>query len=363
MHLLPSFDIASIEEDRAAQQTPDCDLASLAGRLGAAAGVHRRGRGRRCLQLGLRPVPLLGARGLVRDRTRRAGHASASSARWSARSTAWACRSCSTRSSTTPRQSGQDEKSVLDQVVPGYYQRLNAAGGVETSTCCQNVATEHEVAEKLMVDSRRAVGARVQGRRLPLRPHGPPLEGEHARDPRRARRADAQEGRRRRQGDLPVRRGLELRRGREQRALRAGDAGAARRHRHRHVQRPSPRRRARRQPGRASRPTSRASARASHRSQRPRRRHARGGSSRELGQLDRPREDRARGQPARLRADGRRRHRQGGRRDRLQRRSGRLRRPARRDDQLRRRARQQHAVRPVGAEAARATPRWPSACG
>ncbi len=49
--------------------------------------------------------------------------------------------------------SGEDEKSVLDQVVPGYYQRLNAAGNVETSTCCQNVATEHEVAEKLMVDS------------------------------------------------------------------------------------------------------------------------------------------------------------------------------------------------------------------
>ena len=49
--------------------------------------------------------------------------------------------------------SGQGEKSVLDRVVPGYYQRLNAAGDVETSTCCQNVATEHEVAEKLMVDS------------------------------------------------------------------------------------------------------------------------------------------------------------------------------------------------------------------
>ena len=49
--------------------------------------------------------------------------------------------------------SGKAEKSVLDQVVPGYYHRLNAAGGVETSTCCQNVATEHLAAEKLMVDS------------------------------------------------------------------------------------------------------------------------------------------------------------------------------------------------------------------
>ncbi|QDB80133.1 pullulanase-type alpha-1,6-glucosidase [Georgenia wutianyii] len=49
--------------------------------------------------------------------------------------------------------SGQDEQSVLDRVVPGYYHRLNAVGNVETSTCCQNVATEHEMAEKLMVDS------------------------------------------------------------------------------------------------------------------------------------------------------------------------------------------------------------------
>ena len=49
--------------------------------------------------------------------------------------------------------SGQGAKSVLDRIVPGYYQRLNSVGNVETSTCCQNIATEHEVAEKLMVDS------------------------------------------------------------------------------------------------------------------------------------------------------------------------------------------------------------------
>ena len=49
--------------------------------------------------------------------------------------------------------SGQAERSVLDQVVPGYYHRLNLTGSVETSTCCQNIATEHEMAEQLMVDS------------------------------------------------------------------------------------------------------------------------------------------------------------------------------------------------------------------
>ena len=43
--------------------------------------------------------------------------------------------------------------SVLDRVVPGYYHSLNAMGAVETSTCCQNIATEHAMAENLMVDS------------------------------------------------------------------------------------------------------------------------------------------------------------------------------------------------------------------
>jgi pullulanase len=49
--------------------------------------------------------------------------------------------------------SGQNDKSVLDKIVPGYYHRLNADGFVETSTCCQNTATEHAMMRKLMVDS------------------------------------------------------------------------------------------------------------------------------------------------------------------------------------------------------------------
>ena len=44
--------------------------------------------------------------------------------------------------------SGQAPTSVLDKVVPGYYQRLNATGAVETSTCCQNIATEHAMARE-----------------------------------------------------------------------------------------------------------------------------------------------------------------------------------------------------------------------
>jgi pullulanase-type alpha-1,6-glucosidase len=50
-------------------------------------------------------------------------------------------------------QSGQDPKSVLDKLVPGYYYRLNTEGKVETSTCCQDTASEHTMMRKLMVDS------------------------------------------------------------------------------------------------------------------------------------------------------------------------------------------------------------------
>ncbi len=49
--------------------------------------------------------------------------------------------------------SGQDEKSVLDRIVPGYYHRLNAGGDIERSTCCENTATENLMMGKLMIDS------------------------------------------------------------------------------------------------------------------------------------------------------------------------------------------------------------------
>lgn len=47
---------------------------------------------------------------------------------------------------------GDAPYSVLDRIVPGYYQRLNADGAVENSTCCANTAGEHRMMEKLMVD-------------------------------------------------------------------------------------------------------------------------------------------------------------------------------------------------------------------
>ncbi|RBP47061.1 pullulanase-type alpha-1,6-glucosidase [Arenicella xantha] len=48
---------------------------------------------------------------------------------------------------------GQFDQSVLDKIVPQYYHRYNADGDLEMSTCCANTATEHRMMEKLMIDS------------------------------------------------------------------------------------------------------------------------------------------------------------------------------------------------------------------
>ena len=48
---------------------------------------------------------------------------------------------------------GQNEKLVLDRIVPGYYHRLDARGAIERSTCCDNTATENAMMGKLMIDS------------------------------------------------------------------------------------------------------------------------------------------------------------------------------------------------------------------
>jgi pullulanase len=69
--------------------------------------------------------------------------------------------------------SGQSPNSVLDRVVPGYYHRLNAEGAVEKSTCCENTATEHDMMRKLMVDSvvTWATQYKVDGFRFDLMGH------------------------------------------------------------------------------------------------------------------------------------------------------------------------------------------------
>lgn len=152
VHLLPSFDIASIEEDRAAQKTPDCDLESFGPGSAEQQACIQEVIDEDGFNWGYDPYhysapegsyavdPEGGAR--VREFREMVGALHGMD-----------LQVVLDEVYNHTAQSGQGDKSVLDQVVPGYYHRLNLAGNVETSTCCQNVATEHAVAQKLMVDS------------------------------------------------------------------------------------------------------------------------------------------------------------------------------------------------------------------
>jgi pullulanase len=66
---------------------------------------------------------------------------------------------------------GTSEKSVLDKLVPNYYQRIHPETGfVYSSSCCANTATEHRMMERLMIDTavRFARDYKVDGLRFDL---------------------------------------------------------------------------------------------------------------------------------------------------------------------------------------------------
>lgn len=73
-------------------------------------------------------------------------------------------------------QAGLAKTSVLDKIVPNYYQRLHPiTGKIEQSTCCDNTATERVMMAKLMIDS-LIVWARdykIDGFRFDLMGHQP----------------------------------------------------------------------------------------------------------------------------------------------------------------------------------------------
>ncbi|GGZ70419.1 1,4-alpha-glucan branching enzyme [Streptomyces echinoruber] len=70
---------------------------------------------------------------------------------------------------------GQADTSVLDRIVPGYYQRLLADGSIANSTCCANTAPENAMMGKLVVDSivTWAKEYKVDGFRFDLMGHHP----------------------------------------------------------------------------------------------------------------------------------------------------------------------------------------------
>ncbi|XP_015170912.1 pullulanase 1, chloroplastic isoform X2 [Solanum tuberosum] len=63
--------------------------------------------------------------------------------------------------------------SVLDKIVPGYFLRRNADGGIENSTCVNNTASEHFMVERLILDDLKcwAVHYKIDGFRFDLMGH------------------------------------------------------------------------------------------------------------------------------------------------------------------------------------------------
>lgn len=68
---------------------------------------------------------------------------------------------------------GTDKNSVLDKIVPTYYYRLDSNGKVQNTSCCPDTATEHNMMEKIMLDSIKmwAKDYKVDGFRFDLMGH------------------------------------------------------------------------------------------------------------------------------------------------------------------------------------------------
>ena len=182
VHLLPTFDIATIPERRADQKTPaipaNAGPASEEQQAAVAAVADED-----AYNWGYDPLHWMAPEGSYAT----ASHQNGGARVREFRSMVGGLHSIGMQVvldqvyNHTPA-AGQDAHSVLDRVVPGYYQRLNASGGVETSTCCSNVATENAMSERLMIDSmiHWAKYYHVDGFRFDLMGHHPAEEMKRA---------------------------------------------------------------------------------------------------------------------------------------------------------------------------------------
>ncbi|MEV4537814.1 pullulanase-type alpha-1,6-glucosidase [Asanoa sp. NPDC049518] len=152
LHLLPVFDFATVPEVRADQQVPGCDLAALPPASEQQQACVEPVRPTDGFNWGYDPWHFttpegsyaVDPSGAARTREFRSMVAGINGA---------GLRVVMDVVYNHTTASGQAPKSVLDRIVPGYYQRLTLTGQQETSTCCANTATEHRMMEKLMVDS------------------------------------------------------------------------------------------------------------------------------------------------------------------------------------------------------------------
>ncbi|WP_406492343.1 pullulanase-type alpha-1,6-glucosidase [Streptomyces sp. NBC_01604] len=174
VHLLPAFDIATIPEKKSDQVSVDCDLASYPADSDRQQECVSAVAAKDAYNWGYDPyhytVPE-GSYATDPDGTRRTVEF---------REMVKALNEDGLRVVMDvvynhTAASGQADTSVLDRIVPGYYQRLLADGSVANSTCCANTATENAMMGKLVVDSivTWAKEYKVDGFRFDLMGHHP----------------------------------------------------------------------------------------------------------------------------------------------------------------------------------------------
>ncbi|MGY0488173.1 pullulanase-type alpha-1,6-glucosidase [Streptomyces sp. WG-D5] len=174
VHLLPAFDIATIPEKRSERATPDCDLKSSAPDSDQQQECVGKTAGKDAYNWGYDPYHYTVPEGSYAsdpDGTQRTVEF---------REMVKSLNDDGLRVVMDvvynhTASAGQDRTSVLDRVVPGYYQRLMADGSVANSTCCSNTAPENTMMGKLVVDSivTWARAYKVDGFRFDLMGHHP----------------------------------------------------------------------------------------------------------------------------------------------------------------------------------------------
>ncbi|MEY9990832.1 pullulanase-type alpha-1,6-glucosidase [Streptomyces sp. V4I8] len=174
VHLLPAFDIATIPEKKSEQATTDCDLASFPADSDKQQECVAKIAAKDAFNWGYDPYHYTVPEGSY-----------ASDPDGTARTVEFrrmvkalnddGLRVVMDVVYNHTAASGQADTSVLDRIVPGYYQRLLADGSVANSTCCSNTATENAMMGKLVVDSivTWAKEYKVDGFRFDLMGHHP----------------------------------------------------------------------------------------------------------------------------------------------------------------------------------------------
>ncbi|MEU1277199.1 pullulanase-type alpha-1,6-glucosidase [Streptomyces sp. NPDC005805] len=174
VHLLPAFDIGTIPEKKKDQQRPACDLKVYAPDSEEQQACVAKAAAKDAYNWGYDPLHYTvpeGSYATDPDGTRRTVEF---------RQMVKALNEQGMRTVMDvvynhTVAAGQSDKSVLDRIVPGYYQRLLEDGSVATSTCCANTAPENAMMGKLVVDSvvTWAREYKVDGFRFDLMGHHP----------------------------------------------------------------------------------------------------------------------------------------------------------------------------------------------